>query len=49
LPAYIECSLERIVDTDGDHAVVILRVIEADCRERVRPLTMAETPWKYGG
>jgi flavin reductase (DIM6/NTAB) family NADH-FMN oxidoreductase RutF len=49
LPAYIECQLERIVDTDGDHAVVILRAVEADCRDAVRPLTMADTPWKYGG
>jgi len=49
LPAYIECRLERIVDTDGDHAVVILRAVEADCRDTVRPLTMADTPWKYGG
>ncbi|HET7766815.1 MAG TPA: flavin reductase family protein [Burkholderiales bacterium] len=49
LPAYVECRLERIVDTEGDHAVVILRVVEADCREKVRPLTMADTPWRYGG
>jgi flavin reductase (DIM6/NTAB) family NADH-FMN oxidoreductase RutF len=49
LPAYIECRLERIVDIEGDHAVVILRAVEADCRDRVRPLTMADTPWKYGG
>jgi flavin reductase (DIM6/NTAB) family NADH-FMN oxidoreductase RutF len=49
LPAYIECELERIVDTEGDHAIVILRAVEADCRDEVRPLTMAKTPWKYGG
>ena len=49
LPAHIECELEQIVDTHGDHAVVILRVVEAECQERVRPLTVAETPWKYGG
>lgn len=49
LPAHLECELERIVDTDGDHAVVILRVVEAECRERVRPLTIAESPWEYGG
>src|SRR5689334_18481920 len=24
MPAYVECELERIVDTEGDHAVVIL-------------------------
>ena len=49
LPAHIECQVERIVDTEGDHAVVILRAVEAECREHVRPLTMAETPWEYGG
>jgi len=49
LPAYIECQVERIVDTDGDHAVVILQVVEAECREPVRPLTIAQTPWHYGG
>ncbi|HEV8644608.1 MAG TPA: flavin reductase family protein [Burkholderiales bacterium] len=49
LPAHIECQVERIVDTDGDHAVVILRVVEAECRDQVRPLTIGETPWQYGG
>jgi len=49
LPAHIECRVERIVETDGDHAVVILRVVEAECRDQVRPLTIAESPWEYGG
>ena len=49
LPAHVECQVERIVDTEGDHAVVILQVVEAECREPVRPLTIAETPWQYGG
>ena len=49
LPAHVECQVDRIVDTEGDHAVVILRAVEAECREQVRPLTMAETPWEYGG
>ena len=49
LPAHIECELERVVDTEGDHAVVILRAVEADCRDKVRPLTLADTPWNYGG
>jgi flavin reductase (DIM6/NTAB) family NADH-FMN oxidoreductase RutF len=49
LPAHIECQVDRIFDTDGDHAVVILRAVEAECREQVRPLTVAETPWEYGG
>jgi hypothetical protein len=29
--------------------MVILRVVEAELREKVRPLTIAETPWEYGG
>jgi flavin reductase (DIM6/NTAB) family NADH-FMN oxidoreductase RutF len=49
LPAHIECQLERIVETGGDHAVVILRVVEAECRDEVRPLTIADSPWEYGG
>jgi flavin reductase (DIM6/NTAB) family NADH-FMN oxidoreductase RutF len=49
LPAHVECEVEQIVDTDGDHAMVILRVVDAEFREKVRPLTMAETPWEYGG
>ena len=49
LPAHVECRIEQIVDSDGDHAMVILRVVEAECREPVRPLTIADTPWQYGG
>jgi flavin reductase (DIM6/NTAB) family NADH-FMN oxidoreductase RutF len=49
LPAHVECKVERIVDTSGDHAIVILRVVEAECRAEVRPLTLADTPWEYGG
>ncbi len=48
-PAYLECAVRQIVDQGSDHAVVILEVIEAVCRERVKPLTMADTPWEYGG
>jgi len=49
LPAHVECHVDQIVDTDGDHAMVILRAVEADSCEEVRPLTIAETPWEYGG
>ncbi len=48
-PAYLECTVRQIVDQGSDHAVVILEVVDAVCRERVRPLTMADTPWEYGG
>lgn len=50
LPAHVECRVEQIIDTGGDHALVILKVVEAECREqRARPLTIAQTPWEYGG
>ena len=48
-PAHIECRVVRIVTDVGDHAIVILEVIEAECRDLVRPLTIAESPWEYGG
>ena len=49
LPAHVECQIEQIIDIAGDHALVILRVVEAESREEIRPLTMADTPWQYGG
>jgi len=49
LPAHVECEVEQIIDHGGDHALVILRVVDADCRSEVRPLTIAQTPWAYGG
>ena len=49
LPAHVECHVERILDADGDHAMVILGVVEAECGEQVRPLTVADAPWEYGG
>lgn len=48
-PAYLECNVRQIIDQNSDHAVVILEVVEAVCRERTKPLTMADTPWEYGG
>jgi flavin reductase (DIM6/NTAB) family NADH-FMN oxidoreductase RutF len=48
-PAHMECRLERVVEANGDHAVMILEVLGAECRERVRPLTIADSPWEYGG
>jgi len=29
--------------------LVVLEVLEAGCREQVRPLTIADSPWEYGG
>ena len=48
-PAYLECRVLRILDDLGDHAVVILEVLGAGCRREVEPLTIAASPWEYGG
>ena len=49
LPAHIECEVHEIVENGGDHAMVLLHPVEAEFSAAVRPLTMAETPWEYGG
>jgi hypothetical protein len=48
-PAYVECRVRRIVDDVGDHAVVILEVLEGECRQQTCPMTIAQSPWHYGG
>ncbi|MGH9749797.1 MAG: flavin reductase family protein [Candidatus Polarisedimenticolia bacterium] len=48
-PAYVECVTRLVLDEPGDHALVILEVVEAVQREPVEPLTLAATPWEYGG
>jgi flavin reductase (DIM6/NTAB) family NADH-FMN oxidoreductase RutF len=47
--AYLECRVRRIFEGIGDHALVIMEVVDAQCREQTRPLTIADTPWEYGG
>jgi flavin reductase (DIM6/NTAB) family NADH-FMN oxidoreductase RutF len=49
LPAHVECRVGRVIDAGGDHAMVILEAVEAECDEAVQPLTIAQTPWHYGG
>jgi flavin reductase (DIM6/NTAB) family NADH-FMN oxidoreductase RutF len=47
--AYVECKVIDIREEYGDHAVILLEVIEAVCSEDFRPLTIADSPWEYGG
>jgi len=49
IPACVECRVLRIIDDLGDHALVVLEVVEARCGEAVPPLTIAESPWDYAG
>lgn len=49
LPAYLECKVVDIRTDYGDHALVILEVVEAGFRRQVQPLTIVDSPWQYGG
>lgn len=49
LAAYMECRVKRILESEGDHAIVVMEVLEAECRAPVHPLTIRESPWEYGG
>ncbi len=49
VPNYIECRVHQILDIGGDHALVILEPVEAEYGREMRPLTVAESPWEYGG
>src|SRR5687768_11877633 len=46
--AHFECVVNHIFNR-GDHAVVVMEVVEAQCRGEVQPLTVAASPWEYGG
>lgn len=49
LPDYLECKVIDIREEPGDHAIVLLEVIEASFQGDIEPLTVADSPWEYGG
>jgi flavin reductase (DIM6/NTAB) family NADH-FMN oxidoreductase RutF len=46
--AYFECLVRQMVAL-GDHTVLIMEVVEAGCCLDCSPLTVAASPWAYGG
>lgn len=46
--AHFECRVRQMVSL-GDHTVVVMEVVEADCSRECLPLTVAASPWAYGG
>lgn len=48
-PAHVECNVKQIIDAGGDHALVVMEVIEAEFRREVEPLIIGKTHWHYGG
>jgi flavin reductase (DIM6/NTAB) family NADH-FMN oxidoreductase RutF len=49
LGAYLECKALEILENQGDHAIVVLEVLNAVLRRDVEPLTVSGSPWQYGG
>jgi len=49
LRAYVECKVVNLIPEPGDHAVVLLEVVEAEWAGEVEPLTVSDSPWEYGG
>lgn len=49
LPAYVECKVLDVREEYGDHAIVILEVVEAELGAHILPLTVSDSPWEYGG
>jgi flavin reductase (DIM6/NTAB) family NADH-FMN oxidoreductase RutF len=47
--AYLECKVIEIVEKHGDHAVAILEATDAVIRRDLKPLTVTDSPWRYGG
>ena len=47
--AHLECEVREIMESHGDHSLVILEVVNAEIRQDVKPLTVADSPWEYGG
>ncbi|MGA7224926.1 MAG: flavin reductase family protein [Candidatus Acidiferrales bacterium] len=49
LGSYLECKVVEIVEQHGDHAVAILEAVDAVIRREIKPLTVTDSPWQYGG
>jgi len=49
LPAYLECKVIDVREEYGDHAIVVLEVVDAQLRTHIKPLVVADSPWRYGG
>lgn len=45
----LECRVREVVEAPGDHAIFLLEVVAAHEEEAEPPLTVADSPWEYGG
>jgi flavin reductase (DIM6/NTAB) family NADH-FMN oxidoreductase RutF len=49
LSAWLECKVVDVHQRQGDHALVLFEVVDAQLRRPVKPLIVADSPWQYGG
>ncbi len=49
VPACLECRVSEIIDTKGDHHLVLGEVINCELRDDVEIMTEKDTEWRYGG
>lgn len=47
--AWAQCQVLEIIDSGGDHNLVVLEVIDIGERGELAPLTVQASPWSYGG
>jgi flavin reductase (DIM6/NTAB) family NADH-FMN oxidoreductase RutF len=49
MPAHVVCRVVQIINDRGDHALVLLEVVDAVVHRDTPPLLVADSPWTYGG
>jgi flavin reductase (DIM6/NTAB) family NADH-FMN oxidoreductase RutF len=49
LPNHVETQVRHFFATEGDHDLVVMEVLRAHSNGSARPLTVADSPWEYGG
>lgn len=47
--AWMACRVLEIIDSGGDHNLVVMEVIDIGEQGELHPLTVQASPWSYGG
>jgi flavin reductase (DIM6/NTAB) family NADH-FMN oxidoreductase RutF len=47
--SYVECALQSTLPESGDHALLLMDIVQASHNGDLRPLLVADSPWTYGG
>lgn len=49
ISSYLQCQVRQIINHAGDHALVLMEVLDAGFSGEIKPLLVDDSPWKYGG